>query len=509
MHVVLGRRPARRGRRARCGRPAILLARRHRASRSCSRSPLVGGGARRSCARPRSARLGAVVERAAPGAVVVVADRRRRGDARLRVARAALVRRRAPLRRRSGARRVGSRSGSSSTAAVPLVDRERPAARVGDARVGAGAGVVRARVAADALSATAPVPAPEGVLVPGRARPRARGRARRERAARRHAPLALRLAAGVGGRGRGRARAAVARVRGRHRVGPLAAARAPTGRPRSRGWATCRAPGGFRVLWLGDPAVLPGRRQGRRRHRLRADARRRRRRARAVGRAAARRRRPCSRSALLAARGGRHRAARSSARAARRALRRRWSAGWRRVTARSCRPIPMLADALTRQLDLSVSRIDDGAIVYAERRVDPAPRGRSGRHATCPRAPGAGLDGRGAQRRRRRCARGVGGPVRPVRRRPGPGTLLWAEAANGGWHATRRRAATSTRTSAFDWTNAFALPAARVGRHPLPRRAASAACSSSLEIVAVDRRDRRVAPDARPPRRRHARAMPA
>ena len=40
----------------------------------------------------------------------------------------------------------------------------------------------------------------------------------------------------------------------------------------------------------------------------------------------------------------------------------------------------------------------------------------------------------------------------------GPGTLLWAEAASAGWHASAG-GRDLTRSTAFDWTNAFALPA--------------------------------------------------
>jgi len=47
----------------------------------------------------------------------------------------------------------------------------------------------------------------------------------------------------------------------------------------------------------------------------------------------------------------------------------------------------------------------------------------------------------------------------------GPGTLLWAEAADPGWHATAA-GDDLTRNSAFNWTNAFPLPKhASVGLH--------------------------------------------
>src|SRR5262249_5771100 len=41
----------------------------------------------------------------------------------------------------------------------------------------------------------------------------------------------------------------------------------------------------------------------------------------------------------------------------------------------------------------------------------------------------------------------------------GPGTLLWSEAANGGWRA-RSNGDTLDRTDAFGWTNAFHVDAA-------------------------------------------------
>jgi len=113
-----------------------------------------------------------------------------------------------------------------------------------------------------------------------------------------------------------------------------------------------------------------------------------------------------------------------------------------------------LADALTRQLDLSVSRIDDGAIIYSNDAWIP-------RRAVVPADTDVtATAGSGFQSAARRDATiqpvGVVGPV--LRSAPtGPGTLLWAEAANPGWHASADGRAL-TRTNAFDWTNAFALP---------------------------------------------------
>jgi GT2 family glycosyltransferase len=115
---------------------------------------------------------------------------------------------------------------------------------------------------------------------------------------------------------------------------------------------------------------------------------------------------------------------------------------------------PALDDALRRQLDLSVSRIDDGGIIYSNDAWIP-------RRAIVPAdtdvaAPdGAGLvaaarSNAGAE------AEGISGPVsdsRPV----GPGTVLWAEASDGDWQA-RASGSTLERSAAFDWTNAFELP---------------------------------------------------
>jgi len=113
-----------------------------------------------------------------------------------------------------------------------------------------------------------------------------------------------------------------------------------------------------------------------------------------------------------------------------------------------------LADALTRQLDLSVSRIDDGAIIYSNDAWIP-------RRAVVPANTAvAATTGSGLQRAARRDATiPPGGVVGPVGRSTptGPGTLLWAEAANRGWHA-RADGRDLARTNAFDWTNAFALP---------------------------------------------------
>ncbi len=116
---------------------------------------------------------------------------------------------------------------------------------------------------------------------------------------------------------------------------------------------------------------------------------------------------------------------------------------------------PTLVDALTRQLDLSVSRIDDGAIIYSNDAWIPR-RAVIAVSTTVNATAGAGLE-TAVQRDATTQPQGVAGPVNnsaPV----GPGTLLWAEASNRRWQA-RAGGRELAHTSAFDWTNAFALPA--------------------------------------------------
>jgi hypothetical protein len=125
-------------------------------------------------------------------------------------------------------------------------------------------------------------------------------------------------------------------------------------------------------------------------------------------------------------------------------------------------PDPVLAGALARQLDLSISRIDVGAIVYANNAWLPSravvPAGTSVTATAGGSAAAAASSGAAV------FASGVAGPV--TRSRPaGPGTLTWAEAANAGWRASANGHELS-RSEAFGWTNAFALPAAAaVGIH--------------------------------------------
>jgi hypothetical protein len=126
---------------------------------------------------------------------------------------------------------------------------------------------------------------------------------------------------------------------------------------------------------------------------------------------------------------------------------------------------PKLADAVSRQLDLSVSRIDEGGVIYSNDAWIPR---RASVPASTPLAPGASGPAAGLALAARSnpavVAHGVNGPLNnsdPT----GPGSLLWAEAADPGWHATAGGSGLS-RSLAFNWTNAFALPAHEsVGLH--------------------------------------------
>ncbi len=112
-----------------------------------------------------------------------------------------------------------------------------------------------------------------------------------------------------------------------------------------------------------------------------------------------------------------------------------------------------LTNALARQLDLTLSRVDDSGLVYDNDAWIPM-------HALVP--PGNAGEQFGARDPRSAAVRSepvgvvgvdsTAGKTRPA----GPGTLLWSEAANPGWSATvnGRKVAHS---DAFGWTNAFAL----------------------------------------------------
>jgi GT2 family glycosyltransferase len=107
------------------------------------------------------------------------------------------------------------------------------------------------------------------------------------------------------------------------------------------------------------------------------------------------------------------------------------------------RPQPRLADALAHQVDLTLSRTDTNGVVYQN-------------DAWIPMHAIAGpLVGNEALLSDSTGVEGVsvhGGRTEPT----GPGTLLWSEAANSGWHASAAGKSVP-RHDAFGTTNAFAL----------------------------------------------------
>jgi hypothetical protein len=305
------------------------------------------------------------------------------------------------------------------------------------------------------LSATAPVPSPQGVLVP--------------------AALGIAVAAGLGvsalladmrTSGFGwRQVSAVACVIGL--ALPLLAFAVDTASGRwrlpSTDWPTSVAwmgdlpnPGGFRVLWLGDPSVLPvdakvvdGIGFG-----LTTDGPGD---ARTLWAAPENGASDTLGAALVAARAGDtarlgHLVAPIGVRYI--AVVNRWAPGKGDVVPGDLR----LTSELTRQVDLTVSRIDDGSIIYANdawiprRAVVPA-----GTPVTPPFSTGtAGALASARASSAGAVARGVRGPVSgsdPT----GPGTLLWAETAAAGWHATVA-GHELTHARAFNWTNAYVMP---------------------------------------------------
>jgi hypothetical protein len=210
--------------------------------------------------------------------------------------------------------------------------------------------------------------------------------------------------------------------------------------------------GGFRVLWIGDPAVLPG-----------GDAKR-------AGTAGfvMTRDGPSDTRAMWAAPEGR--ADRVVARAIDAATSGTTSrlghllapAGVRYVAfvTRAApssgvrgTPQPQVADALARQLDLTLSRVESAGAVYENdawlpmhalvRQVAPDVRvGERDPFASALRTDPAGVQGVPTSGSRTSAI--------------GPGTLLWSEAASKQWHATRAGHALARR-DAFGLTNAFAV----------------------------------------------------
>jgi GT2 family glycosyltransferase len=107
-------------------------------------------------------------------------------------------------------------------------------------------------------------------------------------------------------------------------------------------------------------------------------------------------------------------------------------------------PAPRLADALGRQLDLTVADSSPSGVIYENDAWIPM-------HAVT----SADTDGVTA-RVDERAFKGVatsGEKTAPI----GPGTLTWAEAANGSWHASANGASAPRRDAFGGWTNAFTL----------------------------------------------------
>ena len=113
---------------------------------------------------------------------------------------------------------------------------------------------------------------------------------------------------------------------------------------------------------------------------------------------------------------------------------------------------PALTASLPAQLDLTVSRVEPGAIVYENEAWIPG-------RATVPPDIDVPVDSEDplvvTTRTPLPGTLPVTGPISdsdPT----GPGTLLWAEAADSGWKATVD-GETAPRSDAFGWTNAFEL----------------------------------------------------
>jgi GT2 family glycosyltransferase len=137
-------------------------------------------------------------------------------------------------------------------------------------------------------------------------------------------------------------------------------------------------------------------------------------------------------------------------------------------------PQPRLADALSRQLDLTLSRVEAAGVVYQNDAWLPS-------HALVPaNDKSVGVDARdpltGALRSDPSGVTGVTGSSGSLNV-TAPGTLLWSEAASSSWHASSHGRALA-RTNAFGWTNAFAVDAP--GRVAVSHRASS---SSRLLLV--------------------------
>ena len=114
-----------------------------------------------------------------------------------------------------------------------------------------------------------------------------------------------------------------------------------------------------------------------------------------------------------------------------------------------------ISDALARQLDLTLSRVDDAGTVYDNDAWIPM------RALVPPGSTAVQVDGRDPQAAavRTETDHVVGAPATSGKTTAiGPGTLLWSEAANPKWVASVN-GQDVVRQDAFGWTNAFALDA--------------------------------------------------
>jgi len=246
--------------------------------------------------------------------------------------------------------------------------------------------------------------------------------------------------------------------------------------PSTYSWMADNAPaGGFRVLWVGDPNVLP------------ADAKS----AGDIGFALTRNGVVDARASWAAPeqRGDRVFAGMLDAAASGSTVRLghlvapagvRYIAFVRRAAPHAGatgRDETALSDALARQLDLTLSHVDDFADVYDNdawlpmRAVVPPGDtnvlvGGPDPQSAAVRSDASGVVG----------APATGGTTTAI----GPGTLLWSESASSHWVATAngRRA---VRSNAFGWTNAFALDA----HAPVHVRYAGSGLISFLRCIAV------------------------
>jgi GT2 family glycosyltransferase len=164
-----------------------------------------------------------------------------------------------------------------------------------------------------------------------------------------------------------------------------------------------------------------------------------------------------------------------------------------------------MSDALARQLDLTLSRVDDAGVVYNNDAWIPV------RAVVPPGDENVRFDGSDPQASAIRSdARGVVGTAAKsgTTTAVGPGTLLWSEAANTHWVANAA-GKPRVRSNAFGWTNAFALDAhapvhvryAGNGVVSLARVVEIAAWIAVAGVWFATRRRRRAVEDAAEPAR--------